>query len=185
MHLWLIMVRDASGFLRRLYVGLKDPLQRDRAIVAGSYAKERTRRLRVVTNSAMPPWVGVDQVLGERMAWLAVLEGLLGLNMLVSLSRSNDSSAGSALHQRLDRELHAGLRGFVTAFPSETVEQDLDRVCRVVIDQAAGLADQAWQEVRKQSDQGLEVRTFLLNEWTQEVKPSLMDLIRREAESSK
>jgi len=54
MQTWLRQASDASGFLRRLYVELKDPGQRDRAIAAGAFARERCRGMRPTASCNAP-----------------------------------------------------------------------------------------------------------------------------------
>ena len=165
------------------YGELKDPLQRDRALQAGSFARERTKGLRNRTSLVTPPWTCSEQVQGERMAWLALLEGLLGLNILVALRGSDQPDRCNLLHRRLNSELHYGLKGFITAFPGEIVEQDLDRLCGVVIDQACMIADHAWREVRHSNEEQIDGRAFLCEEWTREIRPNLMSHVRGEGVS--
>ena len=73
--------------------------------------------------------------------------------------------------------------GLVTAFPCEPVEQDLDRLSGVVIDPASLLADQAWQEVRQPGEEQINMRAFLQEEWTREIRPGLMSLVLGNVES--
>lgn len=179
MSIWLRQVSDASGFLRRFYVELKDPRQRDRAISAGGFARERCKTMRAALSATPHPWVGHTSIEAERTAWLALICGLLGLNLLVALGDADRQAHHSnPLRLRLNRELQVALQGFTTAFPQETVEQDLDRICAGVIQDASEVAESAWAEIRNPDEAHVNVRDFLQQEWLQEVKPGLMAMVR-------
>ncbi len=178
MQTWLRQASDASGFLRRLYVELKDPSQRDRAIAAGAFARERCRGMRPIASGKAPRWLGKASTEAEHIAWVAVIESLLGLNILVAIGGHEDGSyRGTPLHHRLNKELKTALQGFTSAFPRDTVEEDLDRICSIVIQEAAEVAEQAWSEVRQPGEQQADVRNFLREEWTRDIKPGLMSMI--------
>jgi hypothetical protein len=178
MATWLSQVKDATAFLKRLYVSLKDGVQRDRADAAGAYARERrgpSGRARLNTPC---PWLGLPPAAAERAAWLCVIHGLLGLNILVALGdSSSDGPKAGSLHKRLDRELGIAVRGFATAFPLEMVGEDLDEVCERVIDEAAEVAEAAWSDIRKEEEPQMSVRDFLKDEWLKDVKPSLRRML--------
>jgi len=178
MQTWLRQASDASGFLRRLYVALKDPRQRDRAIAAGAFARERCRHMRPTSSYTAHRWIGKASTEAEHIAWLAVIESLLGINILVALGASESGSPRSTtLHHRLDQELKTALQGFTTAFPRETVEVDLDRICSIVIQEASEVAEQAWVEVRRPDESQVSILDFLQQEWLLQIKPGLMAMV--------
>ena len=178
MATWLAQVKDATAFLKRLYASLKDHAQRDRAEAAGAYARERTKPTGRRSLDTPTPWIGLRSEAAERVAWICVIHGLLGLNILVALG---DSAAGGvkagALHKRLDKELGIAVRGFVAAFPSEMVREDLDEVCERVISEAAEVAEATWNDVRKGDETHVDVREFLRDEWTAQVKPEIRRML--------
>ncbi|WP_291272257.1 hypothetical protein [Geothrix sp.] len=110
------------------------------------------------------------------MAWRALIEALLGLTMLVALGVEGSSKA-SPLHRHLDQELKQALLGFTTAFPGDMVEQDLDQLSDGVICAAAGVAEQAWIEVRRPEESGVDVGRFLREKWSRAIRPSLLSFI--------
>ena len=139
---WISQVHDATGFLKRLYIGLKDPVQRKRAEAAGVYAREQFRsssgRNPRVTQF---PWIGLPSEQAERTAWISAVEGLLGLSILVGFGSSSTSKKEiRAIHTRLKQELATAIKGFSSAFPIELVNHDLQQLCESVVDQAAGVA---------------------------------------------
>jgi hypothetical protein len=178
MATWLAQVKDATAFLKRLYVNLKDHAQRDRAEAAGAYARERCKSIGGRTRITPGPWIGLSSEAAERIAWIHVIHGLLGLNILVAIGDSStEGRKASALHLRLNRELGFAIRGFATAFPAEMVEGDLDALCECVVDEAADVADAAWKDVRREDEALLSVRGFLRNEWLLGIKPSLRKML--------
>jgi|GEM_PF-3159452 len=175
---WIAQIYEATGFLRRLYATLKDPIQKGRAEAAGTYARERFRSTGRKPNQAMPPWIGLSTEQAERKAWIAVIEGLLGLNLLVALgSASPSTTVAGALHKRLNQELTTAIKGFVAAFPSELVTQDLHSICEGIVEQAAGVAEVAWQEVRREGEESLDVREFLRQEWLRQIQNQIHALV--------
>lgn len=96
MAVWLQQASSASGYLGRLYLDLKDPLQRERAVEAGAFAREHSRTKRSPVSRSIPPWIGKSSSEGEHIAWLALIEGLLGPTMLVTLGAEGASFAWSA-----------------------------------------------------------------------------------------
>jgi hypothetical protein len=175
---WIAQVYEATGYLKRLYIGLKDPIQRGRAEAAGAYARERYRTTGRRPNLTAPTWIGLPTEQAERAAWIAVIEGLLGLNLLVALGSASSSKAEPAkLHRRLNQELTSALRGFSAAFPAEFVTQDLHSLCEGVVDQAAGVADGAWQTVRKEGEESVDVRGFLRQEWLRDIRAQIQGLV--------
>jgi len=170
---WLQQASAASGFLGRLYTELKDPLQKKRAITAGGYCREQCRRIQPRITHSLSPWIGRPEAVGERAAWQVMIETLLGLTMLVALGQK-----ASILHHRLDHELKTALQGFTTAFPNDTVEQDLDKICERVIRSASEIAGRAWSEVRCPEEVNVDVRVFLQDEWSREIRPNLMAFVR-------
>lgn len=161
---WIAQVYGATGYLQRLYMGLKDPIQRDRAEAAGTYAQERFRSSGRKPHQAPAPWIGLPSSQSERTAWISAIEGLLGLNLLVALGSSPGKGGAVTLHKRLNQELTSAIRGFSAAFPAEMVTQDLYTLCEGVVDQAAGEAERAWLEIRKEGEESVDVRGFLRQE---------------------
>lgn len=178
---WIRRASSASNFLRRLYLELKDPIQRERAAAAGAFAREKCRTLRSPVLPFPAPWIGKSGPASERIAWQTLIESLLGMTTLVALGVGSTSSKASPLHRRLDQELKSALQGFSTAFPDDTVEQDLDHICSKVIHSASEIAEQAWMDVRRPSEAQVNVREFLQQEWTQSIRPGLLAFVREHA----
>jgi len=175
MALWVSQVTDATGFLKRLYVALKDPDQRKRAESAGAFARERSRGRGRVSVLITRPWIGLKPVQSERLAWIGVIQGLLGLNILVALANSNEGGGSpSSLHARLNQELDSAVRGFATAFPREMVEADLDCLCLQVINEAVEVAEAAWHDVRQPGEGHVQLREVLREDWLRTIRPSLL-----------
>lgn len=178
MATWLAQVKDATAFLKRLYASLKDHAQRDRAEAAGAYARERCKSFTGRMRITPCPWIGLPSAAAERIAWIHVIHGLLGLNILIAIGDSStEGRKASNLHLRLNRELGVAIRGFSTAFPVEMVEGDLDALCECVVAEAADVADAAWIDVRREDEALLSVRDFLCNEWLLGIKPSLRKML--------
>jgi hypothetical protein len=175
---WVAQVHEATGYLKRLYSGLKDPVQRKRAEASGAYAGERFRSSGRKPQKVQPPWIGLTSSQSERTAWIAVIEGLLGLNLLVALGSASSSKAEPArLHRRLNQELTSAIKGFVAAFPAEMVTQDLHSLCEGVVDQAAGVAEGAWKTVQKEGEESVDVRGFLRQEWLKDIRDQIQGLV--------
>jgi len=176
---WIAQIYGATSFLKRLYSALKDPVQRKRAEASGAYAGERFRSTGRKPQKYQAPWIGLPTTeQAERAAWISAIEGLLGLNLLVALGSASASKAEPAkLHRRLNQELSTAVRGFVAAFPAEMVTQDLHSLCEGVVDQAAGVADGAWQAVRKEGEESVDVRAFLRQEWLRDIRAQIQGLV--------
>jgi len=175
---WITQVNDATGFLKRLYVGLKDPVQRDRAELAGAYARERQRSSRRRLTNPQLPWIGLSSELAERTAWASAISGLLGLNLLVAMGDSSSgSSQASLLHRRLNGDLSVAIRGFSAAFPSELVAEDLDTLCEAVVEEASRLAETTWSEVRKDHEAPANIGAFLRQEWLRDIKSQIRRMV--------
>lgn len=58
MAAWLQQASSASGYLGRLYLKRKDPLQWGRALQAGAFARERGRTRRRLVIEPPAPWLG-------------------------------------------------------------------------------------------------------------------------------
>lgn len=182
MHLkmasWVSQVNDATGFLKRLYIGLKDRVQRDRAAGAGAFARERSKRLGRGPSTTHRPWLGLPPEQAERVAWICTVRGLLGLNILVALGdASNGEDKAGPLYNRLNQELGLAVQGFATAFPREMVELDLDKLCEEVIDDAAEVADSAWRDVQRVDECTVNLNGFLKEEWLMSLKPALHQML--------
>jgi hypothetical protein len=172
---WVAQVHEATGYLKRLYSGLKDPVQRKRAEASGAYAGERFRSSGRKPQKVQPPWIGLPTEQAERKAWISAIEGLLGLNLLVALSSSPGNGVAGSLHKRLNQELTTAIRGFTAAFPSELVLQDLNALCEGVVDQAAEVAESAWLEIRKDGEES--VGQFLKQEWLGSIRAQIQALV--------
>lgn len=179
---WITQVNDATGFLKRLYVGLKDPVQRERAETAGAYARERQRSSRRMLKNPQLPWIGLSSDLAERTAWISAISGLLGLNLLVAMGDSSSSSSqASLLHRRLNRDLSAAIRGFSAAFPSELVAEDLDTLCEAVVEEASRVAEATWSEVRTAHEAPVNIGDFLQQEWLGDIKSQIRTMVKSPA----
>lgn len=175
MTLWVSQVTDATAFLKRLYVALKDPGQRDRAEAAGVFAREWSRTGGRKPSFAPRPWIGLEPAQAERRAWVCAIQGLLGLRILVALAASDDGrTKPNSLDARLDSELSSAVRGFTTAFPREMVEADLGSICLQVVDEAATVAEGAWQEIRHADEADIDLREALRNDWLRTLRPALL-----------
>lgn len=175
---WVWQVNDATGFLKRLYEGLKDTSQRDRATGAGTFARNRSKRMTRKPSATPRPWVGLQSDSAERIAWRFTVQGLLGLNILVALGdASEDRQKAGPLHDQLNQELAIAVKGFVTAFPSEFVEADLDRICEEVIDDAAEVANAVWRDIDRDQAEGAHPGTFLKEEWLASLRPTLREMV--------
>ena len=175
---WVAQVHEATGYLKRLYSGLKDPVQRRRAEASGAYAGERFRSSGRKPQKVQPPWIGLPSSQSERTAWISVIEGLLGLNLLVSLTGSSPGREGAGtLHKRLNQELTTAIRGFSAAFPAELVTQDLRALCEGVVDHAGQVAEGAWLEIRKEGEESVNVGEFLKQEWLGNIRAQLQALV--------
>lgn len=175
---WVWQVNDATGFLKRLYVGLKDTGQRDRASTAGTFARNRSKRMNRKPSSSPHPWVGLPSDTAERVAWRYTVQGLLGLNILVALGdASDDRKQAGRLHNQLNQELATAVKGFVTAFPSEFVEADLDRICEEVVENAAEVADAVWRDIDRGQAEVAHPGAFLKEEWLASLRPTLRGMV--------
>jgi len=157
---WIAQIYGATSFLKRLYSALKDPVQRKRAEASGAYAGERFRSTGRKPQKYQAPWIGLPTTeQAERAAWISAIEGLLGLNLLVALGSASASKAEPAkLHRRLNQELSTAVREGVG-------------------DQAAGVADGAWQAVRKEGEESVDVRAFLRQEWLRDIRAQIQGLV--------
>lgn len=179
---WVTQVTDATGFLKRLYVSLKDPVQRDRAETAGAFARERQRSSRRRLKNPQIPWIGLSSSLAERTAWISAISGLLGLNLLVALGDSSSGSPqASLLHKRLNKDLAVAIRGFSAAFPSELVAEDLDTLCDAVVEEASRVAETAWAEVRNDHEEPVDIGSFLRQEWLRGIKSQIRTMVKSPA----
>lgn len=175
---WVWQVSDATGFLKRLYVGLKDTGQRDRASAAGAFARDRSQRMIRKPSASPRPWVGLPSDFAERLAWRYTVQGLLGLNILVALGdASMDRQKAGPLHDQLNQELATAVKGFVTAFPSEFVEADLDRICEEVIEDVAEVADAVWRDIDRDQAEGAQPGAFLKEQWLASLRPTLRAMV--------
>jgi len=175
---WVWQVSDATGFLKRLYTRLKDANQRDRATSAGTFAQGRSKRMGRRPSASPYPWVGLPSDTAERMAWRYTVQGLLGLNILVALGdASEERKHAGKLHNQLNQEVAIAVKGFATAFPSELVEDDLDRICQEVIDEAAEVADAVWHDIDKDQLEGAQPGSFLKEEWLASLRPTLRAMV--------
>jgi len=173
---WVRQVNDASGFLKRLYVRLKDTRQRDCAESVGIFAREWARNDKQQPSLAPRPWIGLESTQAERRAWTCAIQGLLGLNILVALADANNEGQGKpgSLHARLNHELDSAVRGFATAFPREIVETDLDSLCPQVIDEAVSVAEVVWHDIRGDHEADIILKDVLKNDWLMTLRPALM-----------
>ena len=173
---WVAQVHEATGYLKRLYSGLKDPVQRKRAEASGAYTGERFRSSGRKPQKVQPPWIGLSTEQAERKAWISAIEGLLGLNLLVALVSPPGNGGAGTLHKRLNQELTTAIRGFSAAFPAELVTKDLHALCDGVVDKAAGVAEGAWLEIRKEGEESVNVGEFLKQEWLRDIRGQIQAL---------
>ena len=163
---WVTQVHDATGFLKRLYVDLKDPVQKGRAEAAGAYARERQRSAGRLPGSQPAPWIGLPSAEAERIAWIRTIEGLLGLNLLVALGgASPDRTVAGTMHHRINNGLSTAIQGFSAAFPADVVTRDLDSICEEIVGEAADVAEAVWLDVKRPDEGSVTVREFLKQEW--------------------